>query len=336
MIYIVTRHDHAHTIDHIAEHLAKHRLADIRMLTYGALFARRKAPVGHYVFTDFDRLTSYEVEVAAAIARSIEDAAPGARILNRPERVLERYPLLRRLAALGLNDFTAWRLDGGDLPSRYPVFVRSEDDCKQPDTGLLHSEQALLRALESLRASGVPLKRRIAVEYCAEPGADGYFRKYGVLRIGEHVFPQNLQHNADWYVKRATHERQDDGPLRAESNAFVAENPHAEEVRRRFAIANIDFGRIDYGFVGGRMQVYEINTNPTIPPFWAETPNEGQRQRRARQQKRFLAALADIDTPLTGPKLVRFSLPRPRLQSFQPPQPRVTPDREGPPAAASA
>ena len=36
-----------------------------------------------------------------------------------------------------------------------------------------------------------------------------------------------------------------------------------------FAIARIDYGRIDYGIVGGRPQVYEINTNPTV--FSAET-----------------------------------------------------------------
>ena len=41
-------------------------------------------------------------------------------------------------------------------------------------------------------------------------------------------------------------------------------NPHADWIGACSRSPVIDSGRIDYGTVGGRPQVYEINTNPTI------------------------------------------------------------------------
>ena len=38
-----------------------------------------------------------------------------------------------------------------------------------------------------------------------------------------------------------------------------------------FALANIDYGRIDYGIVDGQVQTFEINNNPSVltrPPGW--------------------------------------------------------------------
>lgn len=325
MIYIVTRHDHAHTVERLAQQSAEHGAADIRLLSYGDLFARRIVPVGHYVFTDFDRLSSYEMQVAETIARHIEEAAPDAKILNRPAVVLERYPLLRALARMGLNDFSAVRVDAGELPGRYPAFVRLEDDCKFPDTPLLHSEAELVAAIDGLKRSGLPLKRRIAVEFCAERGSDGFYRKYGVFRLGDRLVPQHVMLRDDWYVKRGNNPRPppgDDDPHQGERMHFLKEFPHADAVMERFKIARIEFGRIDYTFVGGRMQTYEINTNPTFPPLWSDEPVDPRAATRALLRERILGAIAELDTPLSGvPETVKFKLPEPRLQVFQPLKP---------------
>jgi len=317
MIYIVTRHDHAHTIEELCRDAAGLGVADLRPLAYGDLFAERIAPVGHYIFTDFDRLTSYEIEVAETLARHLEEAAPDARILNRPVEVLERFPLLRRLRRLGLNDFSAVRIDAGDLPSRYPVFLRMEDDCKNPDTGLLHTEAELIAAIEALQRAGKPLKRRIAVEFCAAPNEDGYYRKYGVFRIGDHIIPHNVMMKTDWHVKRATGQRRPDefDPHGEEKTNFPKKFSHAADVMKRFDIAGIGFGRIDYGFVDGRLQTYEINTNPTFPPIRPKA-DDPRAERRAILRQRVGAALADLDVPLSSSGTFRFKLPRPRLQTF--------------------
>lgn len=58
MIFMVTHHETSAPIADAARGGREQKLADIRLLNYCDLFTRRRAPVGHYVFTDFDRLTS--------------------------------------------------------------------------------------------------------------------------------------------------------------------------------------------------------------------------------------------------------------------------------------
>ena len=45
-----------------------------------------------------------------------------------------------------------------------------------------------------------------------------------------------------------------------------------------FDLAGVDYGRADFGLVGGRPQIYEINTNPEIklrpPPAKLQRRNE--------------------------------------------------------------
>src|SRR6266851_205923 len=71
----------------------------VASLTYEELFFEKRGPIGHYIFTDFDRLTRYELEGAASFALALEEAAPTARILNHPLAVKERFPLLVALRA---------------------------------------------------------------------------------------------------------------------------------------------------------------------------------------------------------------------------------------------
>jgi hypothetical protein len=281
--------------------------------------------LGHYVFTDFDRLTSYEIQAAEVMARRLVELVPQAKVLNRPALVLERFALLRRLADAGLNDFSAYRIDSGDMPRRYPVFVRLEDDCQKPDTPLLHSESELRAALAALRASGLPVKRRIAVEYCAEKGTDGHFRKYGVFRIGDRLVPHHLFHNRDWYIKREARQRspEADDPFAPEIAAFLEDQADAGAVMHRFDLAAIDYGRIDYGIVGGRLQTYEINTNPVVPARKTPAVTEQAWHRRMLFRQRFFGAFAALDTRLEGPRSIRFELPEPRTQGFPTPIDRL-------------
>ena len=45
---------------------------------------------------------------------------------------------------------------------------------------------------------------------------------------------------------------------------YQAENPHRAELLEVFRLANIEFGQIDYALLNGRIQVWEINTNPHL------------------------------------------------------------------------
>jgi len=63
-----------------------------------------------------------------------------------------------------------------------------------------------------------------------------------------------------------------------EERRYLDGNPHADWIRDVFRLARIDYGRIDYGFVDGRPQAYEINTNSTIFP--AEMTRQTERNLR--------------------------------------------------------
>jgi hypothetical protein len=288
----------------------------LRPLTWERLFYLCRAPVGHYILTDFDRLSSYEIEIACAFVRRLREVSPHSRVLNDPHAVLERYPLLKRLRALGLNRFDVTRIDGEERPGQYPVFVRLEDDCRGPDTGLVGDRAELDDELARLRAAGKPLKRRIAVGFCAERDRDGYYRKYGAFNLGGRIVPQHILRSADWNVKRSG--LASDAAFAAEELDYVRSNPHAEALLERFRVAGIDFGRIDYGLVGGEVQTYEINTNPTFPAFRVRGDDRSGRRELVRAQ--LLEALRAIDAPATGPGGFKFALPRPCLQRPRRPQ----------------
>ena len=70
-----------------------------------------------------------------------------------------------------------------------------------------------------------------------------------------------------------------DEHLLDEERAFVAENPHNDQLQEVFELANIQYGRIDYAVVDGRLQVWEINTNPmTLADYGEGGPSRRQLQ----------------------------------------------------------
>lgn len=45
---------------------------------------------------------------------------------------------------------------------------------------------------------------------------------------------------------------------------YVQTNPHESPLKEIFRLANIEYGRVDYSMYQGKIQVWEINTNPVI------------------------------------------------------------------------
>lgn len=301
-----------------------------RALSYEELLFERAGPIGHYIFTDFDRLSRFEIESVAAFAAALRKVAPEAKILNDPMRVLQRTPLLAALHAHGINDFTVTRLDAGARPDGYPVFVRAEDGYAGPETDLLFNAQELEVALADLLRRGLPLMGRIAAGYRAEPGSDGLFRRYCAFNVGGEVFAYQLHRSRHWIVKRnypifdgsisASDDLQNTPEARAEVIDFVRSNPHAETLAKVFEIAGIDFGRADYGIVGGRLQIYEINTNPNAPRSRRTSPNP---ERIDLIDAHMVPALEDVDTPIDIRGRVSFSEPRPREHDVRIPRLRL-------------
>ena len=106
------------------------------------------------MFTDFDLLNSMEMDALGHIALAVETSHPEMRILNKPTEVLERYSLLRTLRDEGLNRVEIHRIEEGTIPTRYPVFIRSEDGARGPETALFNNSDELRRQIELLKSQG--------------------------------------------------------------------------------------------------------------------------------------------------------------------------------------
>ena len=330
MIYYVSTERFSATVRYFLRdnHVEPHGL--LKALSYEELFFERAAPVGHYIFTDFDRLSRYELECTAAFAQALQEAAPKARILNHPLKALERYPLLIALNRAGINDFTVIRIECRDRPMRYPVFIRAEDGYGGPETDLLHDDEEYETAIDDLARRGLPLRNRLAIGFAAERSSDGYYYKYGALNIGGRIVPQHLNYGESWVVKMhyqhaGTTASRDEAYGESETGVanelrYVKDNSHREILSRAFEIAGIDFGRVDYGVVDGRVQIYEINTNPYLP-YGKKITNRSEK--RPIVLNGILDALRAIDVPIGVRGRATFKEPRPRAHNLHWPRRRL-------------
>ncbi len=269
MIFYLSKKHHQYTMRERLRDLAmpvpwrEELLRRLRLLSYEEAFRLKALPVGSYIFTDLDRLNPEQTERAAILWDTLRSSGHGLKILNHPVRSMRRFELLRQLRERGINDFDACRLTDR-RPVRFPVFIRSETEHLGSLTPLLRSPEELEAAIEKLAADGKSRDDKIIVEYLDVADARGLYHRYGAYMIGARIFAGNLFFSRDWMVKRREPEFAH-GEFLAADDRYVAANPHEAMLRPIFALARVEYGRLDYAMVNGRMQVFEVNTNPTAP-----------------------------------------------------------------------
>lgn len=128
-------------------------------------------------------------------------------------------------------------------------------------SALLADAPALQAAVAAARADG---GGALAVtEYVDARNADGHHEKLSYFRIGAQLFPSALDVSRNWVCKGVIGDP-DGIDDHAREQAFLSGNPHADLLGPAFEAAGIGYGRADYAMIGGRPQVFEINTNPLI------------------------------------------------------------------------
>jgi hypothetical protein len=269
MIFYLSKKHHQYTMRPRLRDLAmplplrEELLRRLRLLSYEEAFRLDALPVGSYVFTDLDRLNPEQTERAAILWDALRSSGHGLELLNHPVRSMRRYELLRQLRERGINDFDVCRLTDR-RPLRFPVFIRSENEHLGSVTPLLRSPGELEAAIEKLAADGMSREDKIIVEYRDVADARGLHHRYGAYIIGTRIFAGNLFFSRDWMVKRLQPEFAH-GEFLAAEDQYVRTNPHEGMLRPIFTLARIEYGRMDYAMVDGRVQVFEINTNPIAP-----------------------------------------------------------------------
>ncbi len=210
-----------------------------------------------YIFTDVERLDAAETERALALWQSLEAHPDTALILNHPRRSMRRFEVLTTLREHGLNSFGVYRVT--ELPDspRFPVFVRDENEHGTGFSGLLHNREELSSHLLTLGDKD----DKVVVEFCDAADGSGIVRKYGAFCVRDRIVARQIHFSRDWIVREPDIRTPETA---REELEYVETNPHTEQLREIFALARIDYGRIDYSVVDGRIQVWEINTNPMI------------------------------------------------------------------------
>lgn len=100
---------------------------------------------------------------------------------------------------------------------------------------------------------------------CTAPFDGGLYCKFSAMRIDRHLIPRHVLFARHWQVKHP--DTVVDPEPAAYERQWMETLPEHDAVNRVFDLAGVDCGRIDYGFDGeGRMQVFEINTNPMVMP----------------------------------------------------------------------
>lgn len=298
--YLVTR-EHPYTIQHYLETWRRELLGRVSIEFYEDVPYRRRAGGGTYIFSDLERLSEAQRELAQSFWEQLKQA--GRRVLNEPRKALRRYDLLRTLSEKEINSFRAFWLNEPHNGVKFPVFIRQENEHTGSLTGLLNDEAELSKAMRQVVVAGYNARALLIVEYRHTADAAGTFRKYSVMRIGDALVPRHVLFSREWVNKSPG--LVIDPQMVGEETAYQKHNPHEAELRGIFDMAHIDYGRIDYAFVDGKINVWEINTNPVVMPLPEKCAPE-RLPGQARSARKMAEALEAINS--TGPEVaVRFS-----------------------------
>ena len=216
------------------------------------------------MFTDHERLSPPQVRLARQLWATLSATVPPVRLVNDPHKMLGRLDFLRRLHAEGINSYRAVSAsEPVDVlrSLRYPVFIREEKAHLGPLTQPLHRPDDVMPTLRRLRLRGYYRRDLMIVEFCDTADASGIYRKYSAFRIAGKIIPRHVLFSRSWNLKQPDLK---DPSFDAEHDTYLKTNPHDSEIARIFDLGGFDYGRIDYSLLDGKLQVWEINSNPTV------------------------------------------------------------------------
>jgi hypothetical protein len=304
MIFYLVSQKHSYTMRPFLTFWAKDFAYRISVVSYESLMYREKLTPGTYIFSDIERLTQEQSRVLAQVRETVEDAKEAYCLLNHPLHTMRRYELLRTLYKRDLNQFTIHRLTESQTPGQYPVFLRCENEHTGTLTPLLWTPAALSIAIDRISKERNGLTGKVMVEFCNTSDTSGIFRKYSAFIVGERIIPIHILFGDSWMVKGTQCIAREESKL-IEERLYVENNPHEHSLRQIFKIARINFGRIDYSVLGGKIQTWEINTNPVLLHLGAYSrEREYVVQRFLRQIK---SALEAVDLQESGKTLMHVS-----------------------------
>jgi hypothetical protein len=292
MIYFLTPGDQLWIIHNLIDRLDEDLRPSIKPISYQNFYQSQDIVEGTLVFTGLGVLTDVQREIAIEIIDQLTRSVLHFRVMNHPEKALGRFDLLKILHKKGLNSFQAYRLSEISPDKlHFPVFIREEHNHTGSISDLINNPESLEHAVKALEKRGFKKDSILVVEYLNTSDESGLYRKYSAQKIGNKIIPRYLSLDYHWVVKENSElpaDRELYTSERVEEEIqYIKENPHERELREIFELAEIDFGRIDYGLMNGKIQTWEINTLPTFGGFPGTTKKNVKRIKREESKRIF-------------------------------------------------
>ena len=264
----------------------------VKYISYDSFLKSRKLYAGIYIFSDIERLPFRTSEWAGKFWKELDNSELSVRLFNNPLKVMRRYELLRNLYENQRHNWNIYRLTELRWPAKYPVFLRRENDHDGPITDLIHNRQDLENEIKLLTNKGYSREDIVITEFCDTKDSDGVYKKYGAFYLGGKIIRRHVFFSDNWMIKYPKFREE---KFLKEEMDYIQSDSHEKEIREIFDLSNIDHGRIDYGIVDGKIQVWEINTNPHMVYFAAK---DGPRSEVNNIfYRKYVQALEEINLP---------------------------------------
>jgi hypothetical protein len=318
MIYFVVPRDQEFGILDYMETWGRNLEGLLSVVHYEELPQRRSVLPGVYIFSALDQLTPGGIQLVSELQAQLRASPAVPRVLNDPNVALPRLKLLEELHRQGLNRHRAVRATGSLVGLSFPVFLHEDYRHTGSLSPLLHSHTELEGALGQALLRGYRLEELLVVEFCDTRDAEGRYRKYTAYVVGSEVIARTMARGPAWMLKAEGVDFSEEMLL--EERAYVLANPYEDQLRRIFALAGVQYGRIDFAIKGGTVETWEINTNPTVGPSRQKVmPDKFAPMRqpiRDHFSRRFHAALMKLNSQASqAPIPVSFSADRLRAAS---------------------
>ncbi|MGY8767220.1 MAG: hypothetical protein ACKVH8_02155 [Pirellulales bacterium] len=264
MIYYLVSSRHSCTFSPYFEDWGKPVQDLVKTLYYEDLDLQKPFAPGLYIFTDHERLLRPEMKIIKQLASQMEQYPSHFRIFNNPNTALTRFKMLESWYESDINQSRAYRIDSLPEDIKFPVFTKREFDHTDRTMRLARSKDELHHVLRRLTFRE-RLRRRemMLLEYCDVSDGQGVFQKYSIMRIGDYYVPKHIHSSKEWITK---HSEILSDEINQEEFNYIRAAAAPEDVKRGFEIAGLEYGRMDYGLKDGKVQIWEINSNPVVLP----------------------------------------------------------------------
>lgn len=264
MIYFVLDKKNSFTINNYKAYRGLDISERIGIIHYHEIEKLNNLHATTIIFSDLDYLAVKQLKRVELIANELNSKYPKLNLLNHPGKIKRRYELLRALYLAGINSFNVYRINEPWDNLRYPVFLREENNHTGTLSSLLHDEKEIKRSIAACLLLGYSKNELLIVEFCDIQDTNGIRNKYSAINLNGKITPMFFDLNKDWVVKANA---KNGVTLDHKLNyywEYLKTNPHNDKLKKVFEIANIDYGRIDYGVKEDNHEVWEINFNPAF------------------------------------------------------------------------